>query len=260
MKKFFERVLPRTKMNKVNLSNTTESYIHKDAHDNMSVNYSLISPDSVSRKERLRWFLFLLFLFSCSLISMLLKANAMKQRDVQPGIAQEIIRFHVIANSDSKEDQELKILVKNTLVSSLSPLLSDVTSKEEAISVLSRQMDAMKALAEETIQANGYSYNVNVTMANVYFPLKIYGNYTFPPGYYDALRVQIGNAQGKNWWCVMFPPLCFVDETYNIVDEEGGEKLKQLLTEEEYDSLFSKRTPIKVKFKLWEMIKDFLNL
>ncbi len=105
----------------------------------------------------------------------------------------------------------------------------------------------------------GYHYPVTVSLENTYFPLKIYGEYNFPPGYYEALRVQIGSAEGQNWWCVMFPPLCFVDDTYSIVDETSGNKLRHLLTEEEYNSLLNKSTPIKVKFKLWESIKSIFK-
>ena len=211
------------------------------------------------RKEKFRTLLFLSILFFCSLTTMILKANALHNQKLQEGIAQEIIRFHVIANSDSNEDQELKLIVKDTLVQKLSPLLSNSASKEDARAILSKSLEQIKALAENTIRNHGYYYNVTVTLEKCYLPLKIYGDYTFPPGYYDALRVKIGRAEGKNWWCVMFPPLCFVDETYSIVDDKSGSKLKNIMTEEEYDTLLSKKTPIKIKFKLWDMIKDLFD-
>lgn len=203
--------------------------------------------------------LLLVILFFCAISMWLVKANALHKAELQKGIAQDIIRFHVIANSDSSEDQALKLLVKDAVVTSLQPILKDITTLEEAEDILSEELLAIKELAEDTVRQNGYSYPVAVTLEECYFPMKVYGDYTFPPGNYDALRVQIGEAEGKNWWCVMFPPLCFVDETYSIVDESSGEKLKVLLTEEEYNTLINTKTPVKVKFKLWEAIKKLFE-
>lgn len=179
--------------------------------------------------------------------------------NIQEDIAKDIIRFHVIANSDDDDDQELKYQVKDALVKSLTPYLKDSKDKDEARDILIDKMPLIKNLAEQTIEDCGYNYSVSITLSPSYFPMKVYGDYVFPPGYYEALQVCIGEAKGKNWWCVMFPPLCFVDETYSIVDEEGEEKLEHLLTEEEFEALKSKDTPIKVKFKLIEVIKKLFE-
>lgn len=202
--------------------------------------------------------LILILLFS-GITMWLVKMNTSNEDTLQTGIAEDIIRFHVIANSDSEEDQALKLTVKSTLVDSLSPYLKNTDTKLQAREILTDKLSFIEDLAEETIRQNGYNYPVTVSLTNCYFPLKIYGNYTFPPGTYEALRVQIGEAKGKNWWCVMYPPLCFVDETYSIVDDNSKEQLKHLLTEEEYDSLVSKKPPIKIKFKLIEKLKDILS-
>ncbi len=209
--------------------------------------------------EKFRTMLLVMFLFICGVTTLLIKANAVHGRELQSGIAQEIIRFHVIANSDSDEDQELKLLVRDNLVNHLSPILSKTDSILEAKDIIEQRLPYIQELAEDTVKENGYSYPVTVSLSQSYFPLKIYGDYTFPPGYYDALRVQIGEAQGRNWWCLMFPPLCFVDETYGIVDGNSGEKLKTLLTDEEYNTLISRKTPIKVKFKFLELLKNLLS-
>jgi stage II sporulation protein R len=204
--------------------------------------------------------LLLLFLLVFSGIAMgFINAKTKNSDEIQNGIAKEIIRFHVIANSDSSEDQNLKLKVKDTLVRSLSPYLENADSREQASQILTDKLSYMKDIAEEVIRLNGYNYPVTVTLEPAYFPIKIYGDYTFPPGMYDALRVKIGAAEGQNWWCVMFPPLCFVDETYSIVDESSDKQLKYLLTEEEYESLRSRKVPVKIKFKLWESIKKLLN-
>jgi len=183
----------------------------------------------------------------------------MHKTNIQEGIADSIIRFHVIANSDSDEDQSLKIKVKDTLVKSLSPVLGNTASIDEARNILLDHLDSIQETAEAVIKEEGYNYSVDVSLEDCYFPLKVYGDCTFPPGIYEALRVRIGEAKGKNWWCVMFPPLCFVDETYSVVDEKTDAQLKHLLTEEEYETLVKQKKPVKVKFKLWESIKDLFS-
>lgn len=208
-----------------------------------------------SFNSRFRTSIFILLLLFCGISMGIIKANAIHNAELQQGIAENIIRFHVIANSDSTQDQALKLKVKDELVESLSPLLSNAESIAEARTIISENLSLIQATAQASIRQNGYDYPVKVTLENCYFPLKVYGNCTFPPGEYEALRVKIGAAEGKNWWCVMFPPLCFVDETYSIVDEKTNQKLKHLLTEEEYDSLVSQKKPVKIKFKLWEAWK-----
>lgn len=204
---------------------------------------------------KLNLFLLIAIILCCGLTMMVVKANAIHNTEVQKGIAKEIIRFHVIANSDSDSDQALKLKVKDELVKRLAPLLEQSSSISESRSILDNNRVYIQQIAEEMIQKNGYDYPVQVSLENCYFPLKVYGNYEFPPGYYEALRVRIGEAAGRNWWCVMFPPLCFVDDTYSVVDSKTGKKLKHLLTKEEYNTLIIKKKPVKVKFKIWESIK-----
>lgn len=212
-----------------------------------------------SNHGKLNSHLLLFILLFCGITMWVVKANAVHNTQLQEGIAKEIIRFHVIANSDTDSDQALKLKVKDELVSSLSPLLKDADSINEARAIISENLDVIQDIAESTIKQNGYHYPVSVSLNDCYFPLKIYGDCSFPPGYYEALRVRIGAAEGKNWWCVMFPPLCFVDETYSVVDEDSNKKLKHLLTEDEYDTLINHKKPIKIKFKIWESIKDLFH-
>lgn len=217
---------------------------------------------TVHRKPLSRGFQFrllLLILLIASISTCLINVNANADSSLQEGIAQKVLRFHVIANSDSEEDQKLKLKVKEALVESLRPKLININDITMVKTIVTEQLDTIRDTAEQVIQQQGYDYNVSVSLEKCYFPLKIYGDYAFPPGYYEALRVRIGDAEGKNWWCVMFPPLCFVDETYSIVDEDSKEKLLQLLSEEEYDALISGRTPVKVRFKLFELIKELFT-
>lgn len=201
--------------------------------------------------------LLLLLLFGTG--NLAIRAAARQDKDIQEGIAEEILRFHVIANSDSTEDQTLKLLVKDRLVSYLAPMVTDCVNLTEVRKLVEEKLPELTALANSTIQKQGYTYRATASLEDCYFPLKVYGSYTFPPGCYHALRVKLGNAEGRNWWCVMFPPLCFVDETYSIVDEKSGEKLNKLLTEEEYETLISKKTPVKVRLKLLEALKKLFE-
>lgn len=230
---------------------------HVTGYSNHITGYS--DHRSTFNKPKFRLWLLLLILGFCSFSSYAIRANAQHDQNLQKGIANEIIRFHVLANSDSDEDQQLKLKVKGAVVEALAPILKDATSVAEARSLLNSNLDLIKSTALKTIQENGYSYPVSVTLEKTYFPLKIYGEFTFPPGTYEALRVQIGEAQGQNWWCVMFPQLCFIDSTYSIVDKESEKKLQRLLTDEEYESLINKKTPVKVKFKILEQLKDLFS-
>ncbi|WP_242952428.1 stage II sporulation protein R [Anaerocolumna xylanovorans] len=176
---------------------------------------------------------------------------------MQKDIASEIIRFHVIANSDSTDDQALKLKVKSALTQNLYPVLSGTKDIDAARHIIEKQLPKIEELAEEVIENNGYHYTVKASLEKGYFPIKVYGDLTLPPGQYEALRIEIGKAQGQNWWCVMFPPLCFVDATYSVVPKDSKNQLKHVLTEEEYNSVFScKKADIKIKFKLFDVIKD----
>lgn len=219
----------------------------------------LFITKSKHKSEQFRILLLTFILVFCAVGMWAVKASAMHDTDIQKDIARKIIRFHVIANSDTSQDQALKLLVKDDLVKSLSPLLSNTASITDARRVISDHLDFIKETAEASIKKYGYSYPVRVSLEDCYFPLKVYGNCTFPPGTYEALRVRIGLAEGKNWWCVMFPPLCFVDETYCVVDKKTDKKLKHLLTDEEYNAIVKQKKPVKIKFKIWESIKKLFR-
>lgn len=150
-----------------------------------------------------------------------------------------ILRFHVRANSDSNEDQELKMAVKDDVVCLLKPLLEDCRNVKETRKVIVKNLQNIYITAVDTIIEQGYDYNVKVYLTEEEFPVKTYGDLTFPAGKYQALRIDIGEAKGQNWWCVMYPPLCFVDESTVVVSEDGKEKLKESLTLEEYKNLFA---------------------
>ena len=176
--------------------------------------------------------------------------------NVSTDIANSVFRLHVIANSDSKEDQDLKYKVRDSLLKYMKEICGDCKSKDEAIALVTKHQEEFKQIALQTIKDNGYSYDVNISIGNFEFPTKDYGDISLPAGYYDALRVEIGEAKGQNWWCVMFPPLCFVDVTSGVVPEESKEQLEDNLSEEEY-ALVSEDSDVKIQFKF--KILEFFN-
>lgn len=176
---------------------------------------------------------------------------------VSQDISNSVFRLHVIANSDSKENQDLKYIVRDNVLAYMNDLCKDATSKDEAILIANEHLDEFKQVAMDTIKDNGFNYDVTVEIGNFSFPTKTYGDISLPSGYYDALRIKIGSANGQNWWCVMFPPLCFVDVSSGIVPDESKEELKNDLSDEEF-SLISNEQDSKISFK-FKLIEFFQN-
>ena len=215
----------------------------------------------------------------CIFLVVLLSGCNTKQVNIEKGsleleelnyndIKDKLIRFHVIANSDSKEDQNLKLKVRDKVVEVLSEKLASVKSIEEAEYILTENIECINKISKEVIEENNYAYEVNTMLSNENFPNKVYGDYIFPQGNYKAFRVIIGDGKGQNWWCVMFPSLCFVDESKNEVDSdtlkeeiECIEPKNEIKTNENKDNNKSSNSNNKIKFKvkLVEVIKDALD-
>lgn len=164
-----------------------------------------------------------------------------------------IMRFHVRANSNSDEDQELKLAVKEDVVTFLKPLLENCNSVAESRQLIVSNMQNIYTIAMNTIVEQGYDYPVEIYVTEETFPEKTYGDLTFPAGDYQALRVDIGEAEGQNWWGIMYPPLCFIDDTTSVVSDEGKEILEENLTPQEYAELFME-SDVKVESKIWNWI------
>ena len=175
--------------------------------------------------------------------------------NIQKGIADEVIRLHVLANSDSREDQDLKIKVKNGIIKMLENELHNSISKDETRIILLKNLDKIEERAEEIIKENGYDYTAKVRISFDHFPTKEYADVTLPAGEYEALKIEIGEGKGKNWWCVMFPPLCFIDASVNEVPRKDKDTLKNILTDEEYNIVTKEKDniPVKIKFKIVEL-------
>lgn len=178
-------------------------------------------------------------------------------QNISTDIANNVFRLHVLANSDSQEDQNLKYIVRDNLLKYMNELCSNCTSKQEAIDLARKNEAEFKKIALKTIEEQGYNYDVNINIGNFEFPTKNYGDISLPAGYYDALRVEIGEAKGQNWWCVMFPPLCFVDISSGVVPEESKELLENNLSEEEFALVSdNSNSELQFKFKLLEFFNN----
>ena len=151
---------------------------------------------------------------------------------LQQQIATQVLRFHIRANSDTVADQQKKLRIKQSLLEWLTPILSENTSKSETIQCIRKNLPDIRKEATRMAAPEP----VTVTLQKEWFPEKTYGTCTFPEGIYDALRVDIGQAKGHNWWCVLYPSLCFADALEPSMTEEGEEKLQQVLDEDAYDA------------------------
>ena len=192
----------------------------------------------------------------CTVFSLMRKIENTQAAGLQKGIANEIIRFHVIANSDNEEDQELKLKVKENVVEYMHDLLKEAVTIDDTREIITVNLESIQEKAEQIIAEQGYHYKVTAQLTDCYFPMKSYGDITFPAGEYEALRICIGDAKGKNWWCVLYPNLCFIDSIHAVVPENQKEELKNVLTEDEYDSLFSwKNSGVHIKSKILELFQ-----
>lgn len=173
-------------------------------------------------------------------------------------IAGKVIRFHVLANSDTQKDQDLKLKVRDAIGFYMQPRLKGISDIETSRQVIQKNLPGITKTAERIIAQEGCTYEVEASLAVTDFPEKTYGNYTFPAGTYEALEVVIGEGRGHNWWCVMYPNLCFFNSAYQVIDTEAEESLQRALTLEEYESLMEGKN-YEVRFALVERVRELLK-
>lgn len=172
----------------------------------------------------------------------------------QPSIASKILRFHVLANSDSVSDQSVKLKVRDAVGTYLQPYLEDAGDLKETKQIVNSHMEEVIEIAEKTLKENGYESNVTACITKMHFPEKTYGDYTFPKGRYEALRIVIGEGRGQNWWCVLYPNMCFKGTVYEVVEEDAREALREVLDPWEYEHVFE-GGKVELRFKFLEYFK-----
>ena len=197
---------------------------------------------------------------TCLLLAFLFTMAGQRQSDeaMAARIAPEILRFHVLANSDSDEDQQLKLRVRTLLLDSIYEELGENASLDDTKEYVLANKDSLEQEAEDYMKAEGYDYPAHMEVTECYFPSKTYGDMVFPCGTYDAVRVEIGKGKGHNWWCVLYPPLCFVDSTYAVVPDSSREILRESLDAADYQALLKKQPEvhIQIRSKFLELLEN----
>lgn len=184
------------------------------------------------------------------------QALGVTEENIVEDISEKLIRFHVLANSDSDIDQDLKLRVKDEVLKYISPILNESQSLEESREILKREDKNIIKIAEDYIKSQGFDYTIETTLTRENFPVKEYGNIVLPQGEYEAYRILIGEGKGQNWWCVMFPPLCFIDVTKGqVAYDETEKKMKDVLSEEEFKSVNKKENNVKFGLKVIDLFK-----
>lgn len=176
-----------------------------------------------------------------------------ERESAREALSTSAIRFHVLANSDSETDQNLKIQVKENVVDYIYDNTGDFKSVEETEQFITDHDEDIKNIAHNTITSKGFDYEVTSSFGKQSFPVKTYGDVTFPAGTYTSYTLSIGKGKGHNWWCVLYPPLCFVDASTGIVPDDSKERLQESLTDAEYNSIVSYR------FKYLTFLNKYLD-
>ena len=178
----------------------------------------------------------------------------------QEVLSEQVLRFHVLADTNSQTDQHIKLLVRDAILSYTTPLLTHAANAKEVKQILTPLLPKLTTIADQVLAISDVPYTASVHIETAYFPIKQYGTLLLPPGKYEALRIVLGEGDGKNWWCLMFPSLCFLDGTTAVLPEEEKHTLKKLLPEAEYYALFSdEKQNIQFSFRLYELILPFLK-
>ncbi len=168
-----------------------------------------------------------------------------------------VVRLHVLANSDSESDQALKLKVRDAVIEVVSPVVEECKTQAEAIAAIEPIIPDIRSAAEKTVSDEGYDYSVEVTLSEEYYPTRTYETCAFPEGKYTSLRVMIGESEGQNWWCCLFPPLCLSAATPDDEDSNEDAFISVGLTSEQYKLITESEKPkYRIRFKILEVISS----
>ena len=205
----------------------------------------------------------IIFSFACLVLLGITMITEMSRAALASRVADQVLRFHVIANSDNPEDQVLKLEVRDALISYMADHRTAFDSADEAAAFAADHCDELTQLAQTVIDQAGFSYTASASVTTCPFPEKTYGDLTFPAGDYQALRVELGQAQGQNWWCVLYPLLCFTEEGMVAVPDESQTLLQTSLSPNDYAQLQSSQgkcsDTIEVRFWVWDWLRKLLS-
>ena len=207
-------------------------------------------------KHRISLCISALCFFTAFLITM--SSRTAGEEALAARIAPEILRFHILAESNAAHDQELKIGLKGLVLDYVHSQVPDSAGKEGLIEWLENNRTSIETMSEDWLADQGAPYGVTLEITKDYFPTKAYGDMVFPCGTYDAVRITIGQGKGHNWWCVLYPPLCFVDSTYAVVPDSSREILRESLDAADYQALLKKQPEvhIRIRSKFLELLEN----
>ena len=188
-----------------------------------------MNEKSISKKNMIRGCLFFIIIAGSIMIWQRYTSHKIQQNKIQQNLKNNLIRFHVRANSDSRFDQACKLKVRDAVIGKVSQMMDGADTKEEAFYILKIQKNRIKNTAQEILKKEGVKQKVTVHFVQEKFPEKSYGQYTFPEGIYDAVRIDLGAAKGHNWWCVMFPDLCVTKDDKVRINNTARKKMEKLL-------------------------------
>ena len=202
----------------------------------------------------------------CFLLALIFSQGQARQQQeaLAARLAPSVLRFHILAESDTKADQQVKLEVRSLVLDFLKEHLSGNADKEKTMACLSQNQEKIENMANAYLKQQGFDYHASLQLTNCYFPTRIYGDYVFPCGYYDAARITLGKGEGHNWWCVLYPQFCFVEEACTSVPGESVSRLEQALKEDDYLALKNNRPDVEIRFFLFpqlsaDMIKVSFN-
>ncbi len=193
--------------------------------------------------------------FAAMILCGALLLSAASQHDVQSELSEKVVRLHILAENDSEEAQVLKLKVRDAILTQYGDTLTKIQDKSQAISALEKLLPEIVETAQQVTALEGSSEQVTASLEQTYFPVKTYGDYTFPAGFYDALRLEIEEGNGENWWCVVYPPLCFSDFCASPMPESSEELLKSQLTSRTYRAISLPDQPV-IGFKIVEIFRN----
>ncbi len=188
------------------------------------------------------------------IVAALIGFKSYQKHEIQQSIAHKILRFHVLANSDSDADQNVKKQVRDAVGTYLRPYLEECSDMKMTREVVNEHMHEVIEVSKDVLRDNGFTYNVTAEITHTDFPEKVYGEYTFPAGEYEALEIRLGNGEGHNWWCVLYPNMCFKGTVYEVVEDEACKELKEVLSPKEYETVFNKGN-YEIRFKILEIFR-----
>jgi len=191
-----------------------------------------------------------------------LLSTAVYARNIQRGIAENVVRLHVLPHSNSESDQQLKLYVRDGVLNLMREFLTGDEDKTAALALIEANLDVIEARAYEIIRGHGANYVVNAYITHERFPTRHYDGITLPPGYYTAIRIDIGGATGQNWWCVAFPPLCFVNGARVQNRNPAEPTLQNVLTAEQYQLVTitpESGTRLQARFRVVELWNSIMR-